>query len=83
MANPDPTRPTRTDIDAPIAREDAELSGPKSIEITERSFAGTSFAADQREQTEAHRGESREHLMDDTVSEPIDQERDLAPRDES
>ena len=74
----------RTDVDAPVSREEAnEASKTPGQRITGRSFAGTSFAADQREQTSAHRGESRDHLMDDTVSDPVDQAEGRAPRDES
>ena len=84
MSDNTPQKPQRTDIDAPISREDAEqASRTHSQTIPGRDFAGTSRAADQREQTADHRGESRETLMDDTVSEPVDQERGLAPRDES
>jgi hypothetical protein len=84
MSDSRTNKPTRTDIDAPISREDADPeAGGHGQRITGRSFAGTSRVADQQEQTADHRGESREQLMDDTVSDPVDRERGLAPRDES
>ena len=85
VAEPSSEKPVRTDIDAPISREDAATasSGPHGYTIPGRDFAGTSRASDQNEQTADHRGESREQLMDDTVSGPVDQGRGLGPRDES
>jgi len=85
VAEPSSDKPVRTDIDAPISREDAATSssGPHGYTIPGRDFAGVSRASDQREQTADHRGESREHMADDVVSDPVDQERGLAPRDES
>ena len=83
MSDATPRKPQRTDIDAPISRDDAVAGQKGGYEIPGRDFAGTSRASDQREQTADHRGESRAHLSDDTVSEQVDQDRDLAPRDES
>jgi hypothetical protein len=84
VADHDSQHPKRTDIDAPISAEDASPgASPRSEEITGRSFAGTSRASDQREQTADHRGESREHMMDDTISDPVDQAEGRRPRDES
>jgi hypothetical protein len=85
VADSNSKKPVRTDIDAPISREDAAASssGPHGYTIPGRDFAGTSRASDQQEQTADHRGESREQLADDVVSDPVDQERGLGPRDES
>ena len=77
-------KPTRTDIDAPISREDAEqASRTHSQEIPGRDFAGVRRAADQREQTADHRGESRAHRMDDAVGDPAERGEGGAPSDES
>ena len=77
----DSQKPTRTDIDAPISREDAEqASRTHSQEIPGRDFAGVKRAADQQEQTLDRQGRSRKHVMDDTGSDRRDEG---APRDES
>ena len=77
----DSPKPTRTDIDAPISREDAEqASRTHSQEIPGRDFAGVKRAADQQEQTLDRLGRSRKHVMDDTGSDRGDEG---APRDES
>jgi hypothetical protein len=84
MTEHDSKKPTRTDIDAPLSREDAEQSTrTHSQTITGRSHAGVERASDQRSQTADHRGESRAHLADDTVGDPVDRGEGRAPRDES
>ena len=80
----DSPKPTRTDIDAPISREDAEqASRTHSQSIPGRDFAGVSRASDQQEQTADHRGESRAHRMDDAVGDPGERDGEQAPRDQS
>lgn len=68
--------------DADLPQRDAggrrHASGPL---ITGRSFAGTSRASDQREQTADHRGESQRHKLDDGGSRS--DERSERPADES
>ena len=84
MSDATPRKPQRTDIDAPISREDADTSsGPRTEQITGRDFAGTSRASDRREQTADHRGESRAHMMDDTGADAGDADSGRLPRDES
>ena len=84
MADSDSQKPVRTDIDAPISREDAEqASRTHSQTIPGRDFAGVSRASDQQEQTADHRGESRAHRMDDAVGDPTDRGGERAPSDES
>lgn len=53
-------------------------SGPK---ITGRSFADTTMASDEREQTADHRGESQGHRLDDGGARP--DENRQRPADES
>lgn len=84
MTDPTSPKPTRTDIDAPLSREDAEQSTrTHSQTIPGRDFAGVERASDQRSQTADHRGESRAHLADDTVGDPSERGERHAPRDES
>jgi hypothetical protein len=51
----------------------------RGYRIPGRDFGGTSFAADQEEQTATHRGDTQRARMDDTGAGP----HDGPPRDES
>ena len=70
--------PESQDRDEQDAPERTPSSGPR---ITGRDFAGASFAADQREQTSDHRGESQLFRVDDTPR--AEGDREEIPRDES
>jgi hypothetical protein len=70
-----PESPNRDEQDPPDRKP---ASGPR---LTGRDFAGASFAANEREQTADHRGESQQSRVDDTPR--ADGEREEIPRDES
>ena len=59
--------------------EDATEKPSRGYRIPGRDFAGTSFAADQEEQTATHRGDTLRTRMDDTGAGA----HDGPPRDES